>query len=152
MTTGDNQLYFVCMAPYEFIEHTADIAVKATGETLEQAFEAAAEGMFAIITDSVPIRPVRTITRDIESIDMEGLLVTFLSELILISETENVVLTDFKVTFTGERSLRFMAGAEPFDDDRHGRGTPVKGVSYHMMEISTPVGRKPACVRVLFDI
>ena len=152
MTTGDNRLYFNCMTPYEFIEHTADIAVKATGETLEQAFEAAAEGMFAIITDSAHIIPEKTIVRAIDSIDLEGLLVTFLSELILISETENVVLTGFKVTLTGERSLRFKAGAEPFSNDRHGSGTPVKGVSYHMMEISPPMDGKPACVRVLFDI
>lgn len=140
------------MAPYEFIEHTADIAVKATGETLEQAFEAAAEGMFAIITDSARIIPERTIVREIDSIDLEGLLVTFLSELILISETENVVLTGFEVTLTGENSLNFKAGAEPFNNDRHGSGTPVKGVSYHMMEISAPVNGKPACIRVLFDI
>ena len=67
------------MKKYEFIEHTADIAIKAYGDTLEEAFAAAAEAMFDIITAGSEIEADKNISFAVESIDLEGLLVYFLS-------------------------------------------------------------------------
>jgi SHS2 domain-containing protein len=137
---------------YEFIEHTADIAIKAHGADLSEAFAAAAEAMFAIITDNAAIEPKQRIELTMESIDTEGLLVRFLSELIVIHEVEELVLTDFEVSLSNDRHLTVRAMGEPFDAEKHGGGTPVKGVSYHMMEIADGGGKRPAYVQVLFDI
>ena len=43
---------------YEIIEHTADVGIKAYGETLSEAFENAAKGMFDIITDSSEVESI----------------------------------------------------------------------------------------------
>ncbi len=137
---------------YEFVEHTADIAVKAFGRTLAEAFASSAEAMFSIITDSAVIKPVDSIEIQVGSIDVEGLLVNFLSELIVIHETQNVVLTAFEVVLGEEHTLTCKARTEAFSSERHGRGTPVKGVSYHMMEIAEDPAGRDSYVQVLFDI
>ncbi len=140
------------MARYEFIDHTADIAVKAYGKTLEEAFAAAAAAMFDIITRGSEIQPDEEIRISVKSIDIEGLLVTFLSELILRHEIDNWVLRDFDVTFENDKSLTATARGEKFNAERHGHGVQVKGVSYHMMEIVEGEGGHPCHVQVLFDI
>jgi len=138
--------------PYEFIEHTADVIVKAYGETLQQAFGNAALGMFDVITGGATIRGDRRIEFDVSSIDREGLLVKFLSELIVIHEVQRFVLSEIDVQFEHEFRLRAVARGERFDPERHGGGTQVKGVSYHLMEIHQGNNGEPCHVQVLFDI
>jgi SHS2 domain-containing protein len=140
------------MKRYEFIDHTADVIVKAYGDRLEEAFANAALGMFDIITGGAEIKPRYQIRFEVRSIDMEGLLVNFLSELIVKHEVDNIVLAQIDVIFTGEYSLKAVARCEKFDRSRHGEGIQVKGVSYHMMEIEEGSGSETCHVQVLFDI
>ncbi|MBN1212151.1 MAG: archease [candidate division Zixibacteria bacterium] len=140
------------MKKYEFIDHTADIAVKAYGDTLEEAFAAAAEAMFDIIIGGAEIGMEKNISFAVESIDVEGLLVNFLSRLIVLHETEYLVLGAFKIKFTGDNRLEATASGEKYDEKKHGPGEHVKGVSYHMMDIYDGKGKKNSYVQVLFDI
>ena len=137
---------------FDYIDHTADIIIKAYGDTLAEAFAAAAEGMFAVITDEAEIQPNQRETIEIESIDREGLLVNFLSELIVLHEAQNVVIGQIAVELLSDTRLRADLGIEPFDDDRHAGGSQVKGVSYHMLEIEDAAGDQPAGIQVLLDI
>ncbi len=140
------------MRHYEFVEHTADIAIRAYGDTLEDAFAEAAQGMFDIITDSAKVERQRKIEFTVEAIDRESLLVNFLSQLIVIHEIERVVLGHFEVKLAGQSSLSVISHGEPFDPARHGQGIHVKGVAYHMLEIREPSQGCDAMVQVLFDI
>ena len=140
------------MGRYEFIEHTADIGVKAYGDSTEETFAVAAEAMFALITDDAQIEAVKTIEFEVVSEDREGLLVKFLSQLIVIHEVENLVLTDFEVKFTDKDRLVARMKGERFDTDRHGGGTHVKGVSYHMLELVETKSDRTGYTQVLFDI
>jgi len=140
------------MKPYEFKEHTADIIARAYGDTLGEAFAAAARAMFDLITSGAEIRTVEEHKIEVESIDLEGLLVTFLSDLIVLHETENLVFDQFQVTLDGEHRLTAACRGEKFDTKRHGGGTAVKGVSYHLMEIEKSAAQGPCHVQVLFDI
>ena len=137
---------------WEFIEHTADIAIKAYGNSIEETFATAAGAMFDIMTDSSKIEPIDKIEFEIESVDIEGLLVGFLSHLIVLHETENRVLTNFQVTFAGRSKLKVTAAGEKFDEGKHAHGHHIKGVSYHMMEILDGAGKTPSSVQVLFDV
>lgn len=137
---------------YEFIEHTADIAIKAFGETLSDAYATAASAMFDIITDGSDIGAAEKIEFETESIDLPGLLVGFLSDLIVLHETEDLVFANFKVEFAENSRLKVTAWGEPFDENRHARGHHVKGVSYHMMEIHDGGDKEQSYVQVLFDV
>lgn len=137
---------------YEFIEHTADIAIKAYGATVEQAFTVAAEAMFDIITDGSNIEPRETLEFETESVDFEGLLVGFLSNLIVLYEVQNYVLCKFQITFLNANSLKAVCRGEMFDEKKHARGLHIKGVSYHMMEIFDGGSEGESYVQVLFDV
>ncbi len=140
------------MKHYEQIGHTADIAIRAYGDTLEEAFACAAGAMFEIITEHAEIRASNSVDFVVEADDLENLLVEFLSRLVLANEVDGWVFGDFSVTFEGESRLRAVAVGEKFDTSRHGGGLQIKGVSYHMIEITPPVKGAPASVQVLFDI
>ncbi len=137
---------------YEFLDHTADIIVKGTGDTLEEAFAAVAEGMFAVITGGAAVVAAETVELEVASIDLPGLLVAFLSELIVCHEVDGLVLAEFEVEFTAKNALRATGRGEKFDRKKHGEGIQVKGASYHMLEINPPRRGCPASARVLFDI
>lgn len=137
---------------YEFVEHTADIAIKAYGASVEEAFAVAAGAMFDIMTDGAAIEPLEKVEFETESVDRQGLLVGFLSNLIVLYEVRDYVLTDFQVTFINDSRLNVVCRGETFDEKRHGHGLHIKGVSYHMMEIFDGGGDKPSHVQVLFDV
>ncbi len=140
------------MKSYEYIEHTADIVARAYGDSLDEAFAAAADAMFGVITGGAKVHATQPVTLSVESIDLPGLLVTFLSELIVVNEADGLVLTDFTVRLLDDMHLEVSAQGEEFDPSRHGDGMPVKGISYHMLEIETATAGKPCMVQVLFDV
>jgi len=137
---------------YEFVEHTADIAIKAYGDSLADAFATAASAMFDIITDGSEIEPREEIDFETVSVDLAGLLVGFLSDLIVLYETEDMLFTEFDVEFDGHTRIRVRARGESFDENKHSCGHQVKGVSYHMMEMSDGGGKRPSFVQILFDV
>ncbi len=138
--------------PFEFLEHTADIIIKATGDTLEEAFASSAEGLFATITELSLIDSVVEIEFEVESIDRQGLLVAFLSKLIYIHEVDLLVFKQFKIAFTGECKLTALCSGEKYDDDKHEPGMHVKAVSYHLLEIVEKDKSGHATVQVLIDV
>lgn len=138
------------MKRYDFAEHTADIIVRGFGDTLQEAFGAVAEGMFALMTDQAEIALVDSVVLSVESIDREALLVTFLSKLIVIFEVDGFVAGDITVELYGQHKLRAVCRGQKFDRTRHGHGIVVKGASYHQLEIDDSPG---GCrVNVLVDI
>ncbi len=141
------------MRRYEMFEHTADLGFTAYGVDLSEAFAAAGEALFSIITDNARIDPVTEIEMTTESVDREGLLVGFLSELLVRFEVDRLVLTDFSVAFEGVCKMSVRAMGEKYDIEKHGRGHHVKGVSYHLMEIVDNSGSdEESYVKVLLDV
>jgi len=136
------------MKPYELIEHTADVGVKAYGKTIAEAFEHAAKGMFDIITDESMIDPVGQYDIQLEAPDLEQLLVDWLSKLLFLNDAQDLVFGKFQVTLTGNQLSASVFG-EKYDTKKHGMGVEIKAVTYHMLQVQE---KKPIFVQVLFDI
>ncbi|RLF40322.1 MAG: archease [Thermoplasmata archaeon] len=136
------------MKTYEIIDHTADIGIKAYGETIEEAFENVAKGMFDIITDNSHIDSIGEYMIELEADDLEQLLVDWLSELLFLSSTYNLVFGFFDVKI-GDKKLSAIVRGEEYNLDKHKMGVEIKAVTYHMLEVHTT---KPIYVQVLFDI
>ncbi len=134
---------------YKIIEHTADIGIEAYGKNLEEAFENAAKGMFAIITGNSKIdsKIKRKIELEKEK-DEELLLVDWLSELLYIHDVEKLVFGEFKVEMN-DKLLGYAFG-EKYDRKKHKYGMEIKAVTYHMLEIKR--NKKGVTIKVLFDI
>ena len=141
------------MKKYDIIDHTADIGVKAYGETLEEAFENVAKAMFDIITDNSEIEPIGQYDIELEAADFEQLLVDWLSDLLFLSSTQNLVFGFFKVKIDGKKEKQKRLSAtifgEKLDISKHKIGAEIKAVTYHMLEVRN---KKPYHVQVLFDI
>jgi len=132
---------------YETIDHTADIAIKAFGNSLSECFENAAYAMFDIMSDASSISPLKEFEVKLEAPDMEQLLVDWLSELLYLSEVEETLFCEFEVKINGNR-LEGKAKGEKMNLTRHGFNTEIKAVTYHMLEID----KVNNTVQVLFDI
>jgi len=138
------------MKKYDLIDHTADVGLKAYGKTLSEAFENAAKGMFEIITNKSEIESVGQFDIKLEAPNLEQLLVDWLSELLFIHSSQNLVFGFFKLD-VDEKKPRLSATVfgEKLDISKHKIGTEIKAVTYHMLEVKK---KKPYHVQVLFDI
>ena len=136
---------------FEVVEHTADVGIKAFGDTLNEAFENAALGMFNIITDPEKVGLTQDFEVMIEGDDLKTLLHEWLSQLLILSQVNGMLFGGFKVEM---RPLQFGMGltgqalGEPADPKKHVYRTEIKAVTHHMLEVR----EQPPMVKVLFDI
>ena len=70
------------MAGFEIEEHTADVAVVATGADLSGALAWLAKGMFSIIAELEHVRPRETLEFSVSARDPESLAVDWLNEVL----------------------------------------------------------------------
>ena len=122
--------------PYELIDHTADIAIKANGKTLAETYENAARAMFDIITDKSEVESIGQYDIELEAQDLEQLLVDWLSELLFINSSKNLVFGFFKVEIDEKnKKLKGRVFGEKYSIGKHNIGVEIKAVTYHMLEV-----------------
>jgi SHS2 domain-containing protein len=137
-------------APFEILEHTADVGVLARGRTLAEAFAHAAEGMFSIRVDLDGVREVERRSIAVAGHDWPSLLVAWLSELLYYSDVDGLLFKRFEVEDLRPYALRAVAYGEQIDRQRHELGAGVKAITRHMLEVEEgPDGWR---VQVLLDI
>lgn len=135
------------MSPgYEVLEHTADIGLRAFGDTLEETFSLMAQGMVELILSSescVSPREERHI--EAKGYDPESLMVAWLSELLfqIYSEgflpgvVQSIIIQkpeDSSPDF-GECSISAVISGEKFQPETHQLVLEIKGVTYHMLRV-----------------
>ena len=132
---------------YKIIDHTADIAIRTTGKSLNNAFENAGYAMFDTMCDASSVKPLTIKKVECEANDLEQLLVDFLSELLFICDVDDMLFSKFEVKITGTK-LEAKAYGEKMDSARHHLKTDIKAITYHMLEVDESTNT----VQVLFDI
>jgi SHS2 domain-containing protein len=127
------------MKPFELIDHTADVGIKAYGSTLAELFENAAKGMFSIIAgegyNAGGPAAVRIIDINIDKDNFEELLVSWLSELLYIFNREKIYFRDFKISSLNNRSIRAEAIGSNIDLYQSSLYTEIKAVTFHNLKI-----------------
>lgn len=135
--------------PYELRDHTADVAVEATGETLGETFGAIADGMAAAMCEDGPESGDRY-DLAVTARNREALLFDYLDELIYERDVRSVLPVDNHGTVEAvSDGWRFIGSY---------RGVPLsdvvardlKAVTYSEMEI-TETG-DGWCAYVVFDV
>lgn len=133
---------------FEELDHTADVLMRIRGATVNELFSEAGRAMFHVMYGPCEDRGVeRRIALEAE--DLESLLIDYLSELLFITDAENLVFCTFDVDVRGTQLSAVVKG-EPFDSARHSDGTLIKGVSYFGLEIVKE--EEAYVVDVIFDI
>lgn len=116
-----------------YFEHDADIGIIGRGTTVEQAFEAAAQAVFAIVTNLDMVQPNSPLTIEFEEADPELALVTWLNLLLGKSREQGMIFSRFHVQHDGSKwraealGEKWHAGLE--------RGVEVKGATLTMLSV-----------------
>jgi SHS2 domain-containing protein len=139
------------MPSYEFIEHTAEIGVKATGRTREELFSHMAQGMFALIVPPDQVQPKSSVSVTAKAEGWDRLLVAWLKELLYLFDTRHFLGIDFKIKRMDATSIEAVATGETLDLNRHSVDKEVKAVTYcDLLLTQQPDGSWMA--QVIFDI
>ena len=143
------------MKPYEIIEHTADIGLKANGATLKKLFENAAKGMFEIIKgkesqENLKLQNSKKIEIKREVKDFEELLVTWLSEILYIFNKEEILFKNFNILKLDNDKIVAEAFGEKIDLSKNTLQTEIKAVTFHNLKIEKNI--KGFSCNVIFDV
>ena len=114
------------MSFYE-LEHTADIIVHVSGETLKEVFSSAGTALMHIMYCGGTGTTIKK-TISLSEPDIDTLMHDFLSELLFLSECDNIVFSTIEVSISGPNLEATLLG-EPFNSERHAGGMEVKGIS-----------------------
>lgn len=119
---------------YEIHEHTADVAVSATGETLEATFEAMAVGLTETHCETPPA-PTASFSIHVTAESLEAILFDFLDELIYQRDVRYTLPVQYSISLTeldGEWVLEGTIGGVPLADIN---AREIKAVTYSEMEL-----------------
>lgn len=134
---------------FTLLDHTADIAVEATGETVEAIFAALGDGLAAAQCDEIP--PIGSrFELNVVAESLEALLFDYLDELIYQRDVRAVLPTENRVTISeinGEFSLSGSARGVPLDEVA---AREIKAVTYSEMVVER--SRAGWYAYVVFDV
>ncbi len=136
---------------YEFLEHTADIAVKVKGDDLETLFKNAALAMFDIIAECVSNKGSSKKEKFLvkqEAADLEELFISWLNELLSLSAIKRKIFCEVFFKNLNEHGLKAMVGGK--DMINYKIKTEIKAATYHELEIKK-VGPSWQA-KVVFDV
>jgi SHS2 domain-containing protein len=132
--------------PYEEIPHTADLALRVWARDLPTLYADAARGMLALLAAEPAPGETQTRLVEVRGEDAESLLVSWLQELLYLTETERLIFTEFHVLAVKPPVLQAEVCGRPL-----GRlGKWIKAVTYHNLKIkSTAEGHE---VTIVLDV
>lgn len=138
---------------YNFIDHTADIAVVLNGNSLEELFIAGEEAWLDSVIDAIKSEADDSLEVELSASSKEELLVTFLNEL-------NYLFTTKKWLCLNVGSIKIVDDSKSWELSAELNGIKIendmqlkqeiKSVTYHQMEIVKKNGNYST--RVVFDI
>ena len=118
---------------FEFVEHTADWAIRLRGRDLTELLANAAHGMNSLLLSDVRAIPGDQERQvELEAFDAESLLVEWLTELAYWAESELLLFREFILSEVSDTHLKAtLKGGNVVDLEKH-----VKAVTYHNLSIT----------------
>lgn len=131
---------------WSHFEHGADIGLRGSGKTREQAFEAIAMALTAAVTDPASVATLETIRVHCDAPRGEMLLADWLNALIYEMDVRKMLFSEFKVSIA-DGVLDAEVSGEPVDRDKHQPAVEVKGATYTAIKVeNTDAGWDVQCV------
>ncbi len=120
---------------FELFDHTADIGVRVTADTLAELLRAAGEGLYAVIGRLEAEGGRREVQLDFSADDRALLLRDYLAELLLIVDRDQRIATGVGVTVFDERRLQASVQLARVCVERSAYDREVKAITYHELEV-----------------
>ncbi len=142
--------FMVPSSGFLILDHPADLGIEAYGQTLAESFEQAALGLMSVILDPSTVATPETKQVDLDAVDIEQLLVKWLSEILYLYDGQRFVPVRFSISRISPDTLRARVFGEEFCEERHSTRLDVKAITYHQLSVHQDNG---GCrVRVFLDI
>lgn len=141
--------------PFEILEHTADVGLRAFGKTLAELFANAARGMIALALEaenggpSQAVQPEQKRQLSANGEDREEMLVHFLSEVLYAIDAEGWRFREFRIQTLGSNTVKGEGRGTRTEPSERNR-VAVKAVTYHQVSVTQTAGGWEAVV--YFDI
>ncbi|NLX49793.1 MAG: archease [Methanospirillum sp.] len=136
----------------EELEHTADLRFRVGAPTLPELFAEATRALMLVMygETSGPVTEARRVA--VTAGDREALLRDYLSEVLWLAETGNLVFSaaELAVAEKPEPSVEGTLRGTPFDPARHAGGAGVKGISY--CDLAIVEADEGLSLEVVFDV
>ena len=123
------------MKPYEYLEHTADMGLQVTGDTLPRLFANAAQGLFETIAVVDTVDETESVHIHLTAESVEELFVAWLDELIFLHETEELFFKRANLRRCSKTELAADVYGESANFDKHEVYTEIKSVTYHQLQV-----------------
>ena len=134
----------------ETFDHTADVGLRARGDTLAELLAALAEGLAELICPRGQVKAVGGRELTVEAEDVEALTVDFLWEVMTIILFDHFAVSSVKIRQASATRVHAVLRGERYDPLRHVLDTEVKAVTYHQLKVAEEKGRWVA--RVILDL
>ncbi len=135
LTFTDFHVTINCMKPYEYLEHTADMGLQVTGDTLSRLFANAAQGLFETIAVVDTVDETESVHIHLTAESVEELFVAWLDELIFLHETEELFFKRANLRRCSKTELAADVYGESANFDKHEVYTEIKSVTYHQLQV-----------------
>lgn len=120
---------------FETFDHTADIGLRVSAETIEELFIDAARGLTSLLVENVDdVRPTQTETIRLAGSEVDYLLFDWLNELLFRFETGKLLCCEFHVRLS-DQGLQATVRGETSDPTRHRLAHEVKAITYHGLSV-----------------
>ena len=139
------------MKTYEYIDHTADLGIRARGKSLQELFTNAAHALFETVAVLDTINPIEQTRIEVEAESVADLMVAWLDELIFRHEVDEVFFKRVELVELSETRLSAYAYGEPADFAKHVVYTEIKSVTYHQLSVSQSADGEWTA-NVIFDL
>lgn len=120
---------------FEHFPHDADIGLRGTGATLEEAFVEAAHALTATVTDLGLVGAETRIPIHCEAPDAETLFLDWLNAIIFEMVTRRMLFSRFEATIS-DGTLDGAAWGEAVDPERHSPAVEPKGATWTALEVA----------------
>lgn len=137
------------MKKYEQIDIAGDAGLIIRGNTIEELFINAAEGMFSLITNTRAIKDTETKDISIESDNYENLLIQWLNELVFLFDTYGFIGKRYMMDLRNNKIGAKVSGGL-FDPGSSESGLLIKAATYHNISVRKVNSHWEA--KVIFDI
>ncbi len=132
-------------APWEILEHPADVGFRAYGRTLEELYSNAALAMMSLACAPEGLEERESREIEVTGADHESLLFAWLADILAVQDAERTFFRRAEVAelseTAGQLRLRGRIFGEKYDSARHHAGTYIKAVTMHQLRVEkTPRG------------
>lgn len=121
------------------IEHTADLGIEVTGDSLNNLFYNAAQGFYAVSAGALNLNAKDPLKISVKAESTEDLLVSFLNELNYYLQVKNKLYGEIIDIIIEERNGRFFLFCSGrvmrLNSAQKEELTEIKSVTYHQLKI-----------------